>query len=66
MNRVSQLLHKSYFNSRQRLAINFTHKFMICEKDVRRAAAANDDQEPPGTDQLVTRVLDGFDPKQNV
>ena len=65
MNRVSRLLHKSSFNTRQRLAINFAHKFMISDKDVRRAEA-NDGQEPPGNDQLVTKVLDGFDPKQNV
>ena len=38
---------------------------MISEKDVRRAAA-NDGQEPPGNDQVVAKVLDGFDPKQNV
>ena len=65
MNRVSRLLHKSYFNTRQRLAINFTHKFMINDKDVRRAAA-NDCREPPGNDQFVAKVLDGFDPKRNV
>ena len=65
MNRVSLLLQKSYFNTRQRHAINFTHKFMISDKDVRRAAA-NDGQEPPGNEQFVAKVLDGFDPKQNV
>ena len=62
MNRVSRLLQKRYFNTRQLLAINFTHKFMISDKDVRRAAA-NDGQEPPGNDQFVSKVLDGFDPK---
>ena len=65
MNRVSRLVHKSYFNTRQRLAINFIHKFMIYDNDVRRAAA-NDGQEPPSNEQLIAKVLDGFDPKQNV
>ena len=64
MNRVSRLLHKSKFNTRQRLAMHFTHKFMISDKDVRRAAAKIG-QEPPGNDQFVAKVLDGFDPKQN-
>ena len=65
MNRVSRILHKSYFNTRQRISINFTHKFMISDKDTRRAAA-NDDPEPPNNNELVAKVLDGFDPERNM
>lgn len=34
MNRVTRLLHKARFMSRQRLAVNYSHKFIINDQDV--------------------------------
>ena len=38
MNRVSRYLHKAAFLTRQRLAINYSHKYVISDADIRRAA----------------------------
>ena len=34
MNRISRLLHKVHFLPRQRYAVDFSHKFVIADKDL--------------------------------
>jgi hypothetical protein len=34
MNRVTRLLHKARFAARQRIAVNYSHKFIINEEDL--------------------------------
>ena len=41
MNRISRLLHKTFFFARQRRAINHSHKYVIADRDI--TAAANKD-----------------------
>ena len=39
MNRVTRLLHKINFLSRQSCAINYSHKYVITAKDIKQAEA---------------------------
>ena len=39
MNRISRLLHKMNFLSRQQLAVNYSRKYVISSQDTKKAAA---------------------------
>ena len=64
MNRITRLLHKINFLARQRRAVNFSHKYVISDRDLARG-------EPPEPDavgateplEVAAKVLDGFDPE---
>lgn len=60
MNRITRIIHKSYFKSRQRLALAYSHKFMVTAADVDNPGL----QLPALTDaDKLATILDGFDPE---
>jgi len=61
MNRVSRFLHKATFLTRQRLAINYSHKYVISDTDLRRASRSKSEQNP-AKDDMVKNVIEEFDP----
>ena len=68
MNRISRLLHKINFLTRQRRAVQYTHKFVITAQDVKRATAKKDknqDSNVKKPETNSTKVLEGFDPINN-
>lgn len=64
MNRVSRLLHKATLLTRQRLSINYSHKYTISEKDIRRARGQQVEQADKSPD--ASKILDGFDPENSM
>ena len=65
MNRIARLLHKSVFLTRQQLAIKFSHKYVISNKDTRVAKAVSKKPKVAQADKTVEKVLNGFDPARN-
>ena len=68
MNRISRLLHKFTLEARQRRAINYSHKYVISEKDIKRAEVAKADGEvakAPEDNDTTEKILNGFDPNKN-
>ena len=65
MNRVTRLLHKMHFLSRQRRAVNFSHKFVISDKDLAREERAKDDTIDPDPAAVTARLHEGFDPESS-
>ena len=65
MNRISALLHKMNFFARQRRAVKYTHKFVITAKDTKKQGnqQVSNDKDPITN---ATKVLEGFDPVNNV
>ena len=74
MNRLTRLVHKAQFLTRQRLALAFSHNYIISERDVTRL----DTREPgarkkvapslssvENTDRSIDEVLAGFEPDSN-
>ena len=45
MNRISRLLHKMNLLSRQRRAVKYSHKYVVTEKDTRRAADEKEESQ---------------------
>lgn len=60
MNRITRLLHKSYFKSRQRLAMAFSHKFVIMPGDVEMISEGTQDAASLTDAQKLEVILDGF------
>ena len=65
MNRVSRLLHKAVFLSRQQLAIKFSHKYVISNKDTRLAMSASQKPKVTQENDIADKVLKGFDAMSN-
>ena len=63
MNRITRHLHKAAFLTRQRLAINYSHKYVISDTDVRLASRSKSKQNPVKYDiAMAMNVMDGFNP----
>ena len=66
MNRISSLLHKMNFLARQRLAVRYSHRYVISDKDIKKAEKEKPqafvDDDPNTIDK---KVLEGFDPINN-
>ena len=62
LNRISYFVNKMRFNSRQRLAVNYSRKFVILDHDIK--AARDEAAVIPERDSLK-RVTEDFDPENN-
>ena len=66
MNRISSLLHRINFLGRQRLAVRYSHRYVISDKDIKKAEKEKPqafvDDDPNTIDK---KVLEGFDPINN-
>ena len=63
MNRISRLLHKTFFFARQRRAVNHSHKYVIHDKDLKAVATKTAETAAPVDPEVLTaKILDGFDP----
>lgn len=68
MNRISRLLHRASFLSRQRLAVRFSDQYVISqkeayewtEKEAKKGWLGFDEEKDPK--KRVMKVLDGFNP----
>ena len=63
MNRISRLLHKMNFLTRQRLAVKYSNKYIISDKDTEREKPLDLKGNDPNTE--IKKVLEGFDPVNN-
>ena len=62
MNRISRILHKVKFLSRQRKAIAYSNKYVINNRDIKQRTSKTD----LVIEKLETaKVLAGFDPVKN-
>ena len=67
MNRISRLLHRLKFLSRQRRAIKYSDRYVISVKDTRHLDTERPDpqDQKDKDDQDKAKVLEGFDPQNN-
>ena len=69
MNRVTRLLHKTRFLSRQSRAIAFGHKYVITAEDLDLPMPQEPTSKVRMTETeavyLIDSLLDGFDPEKN-
>ena len=70
MNRVTRILHKARFSSRQRPVISFSHKYVITAEDLylrvpsepKNSKFRRTEEE---SKELINTFLDGFDTAEN-
>ena len=70
MNRVSRMMHKAYFSSRQRRAIAYSHRYMVTAEDLVRVESKSKPEDLKSLTeaekaQLFDQLLAGFDPENN-
>ena len=66
MNRVTRMIHKARFSSRQRRAINYSHRYVITAADLAREENAPKHQMTvTETAYLINDLADGFDPEND-
>ena len=65
MNRISKLIHKSWFHKRQRQAINQGRKYTISDKDVENWKSKKRPQSALSYEMILSDLLEGFDPENN-
>ena len=69
MNRITRILHKNSFLSRQRHALKYSHKYVISDRQLelesKKAKAKDDMDKDFDCDKDADKVLIGFDPENN-
>ena len=63
LNRVTQLIHKSYLNSRQRFIINCSRKYVISDHDIYAKSESEADQA--AADAILAQLYEEFNPQTN-
>ena len=64
MNRITRLIHKDTFSSRQRRTVDYAHRYVITQSDVRNAKIMNEDHERHAAPKIanVEECMKGYDP----
>ena len=68
MNRVTRVLHKATFLVRQRRAVDYSHRYVISDKDLTKADLASPDliNEKLLDPKFVDKLIEDFDPENSV
>ena len=69
MNRITRILHKNSFLSRQRHALKYSHKYVISDRQLelesKKASARDDKDQDFDSEKDTLKVLKDFDPEKN-
>ncbi len=68
LNRITRLLHKSNFLTRQRKSFDYFDKYVITDRDVKIAyqtEKASKSAKSPDKKDIIELLLDGFDPEKS-
>lgn len=63
MNRITRILHKSFFKSRQRQAVAYSHKYVVTADDTVGGEGVQIDTDQTNEAQKIEAILDGFEPE---